>query len=164
MSTQAPRLGQRRCPVLEGTPRHCGAVVRPGHLMCGRHWSQVPVDLRTPVLRTWGRWQRTHEDPDWDAYMTARHAALQHFLDQDGEARATPSLSLTWADLDDAALVLVHLGDRRSPIAAGFQLEQLERACAERRGAVLLLVLELREPEQRQHEERSQKRIEVGSP
>lgn len=114
MNTQAPRLGQRECPVLEGTPKHCKATVRPEYLMCGRHWAQVPVDLRSPVWATWRAWQRASTDDRWDAYMTARAAALQHFIDQDAEARSIPSLSLTWADLDDAALVLVVAPDGAS--------------------------------------------------
>lgn len=114
MTTQAPRLGQRECPVLEGTPKACKATVRPGHLMCGRHWAQVPVDLRSAVWSTWRAWERAATDDRWDQYMTARAAALQHFIDQDAEARATPSLSLTWDDLDDAALVLVVAPDGTS--------------------------------------------------
>jgi hypothetical protein len=121
MNTQAPRLGQRECPVLEGTTKACKATVRPGHLMCARHWSQVPVDLRTEVWRTWRGWQRASTDDRWDAYMVARAAALQHFLDQDAEARATPSLSLTWEDLDKVAHVLqtVWADLRDAPVVDG---------------------------------------------
>lgn len=115
MTTQAPRLGQRECPVLEGTPRHCKATVRPGHLMCGRHWARVPKDVQNEVWRTWRAWQRTSTDDRWDAYMAARDAALAHFTDQDTTDRATPSRSgLTWDDLDAAALVLVVAPDGTS--------------------------------------------------
>jgi hypothetical protein len=107
VATQAPRVSGRECPVLEGTPDHCAATVRPGHLMCGRHWAQVPVDLRSEVWRTWHGWQRASTDDRWDAYMVARAAALQNFVDERAEHRATPSLSLTWDDLDGAELVLV---------------------------------------------------------
>lgn len=44
--------------------------------MCPTHWRRVPVGLRTDVLRAWGRWNETHEDIDWDAYLAARSAAL----------------------------------------------------------------------------------------
>lgn len=119
MSTQAPRVGGRECPVLEGTPAHCKATVRPGHLMCTRHWAHVPVDIRSAVWGAWRAWQRTSTDARWDAYMTARAAALQHFTDQAAEERATPSRSLTLEDLDDAALVLVVAPDGTSRLWYG---------------------------------------------
>lgn len=107
MTTQAPRLGRRECPVREGTPNHCKATTRPGHLMCGRHWAQVPKDVQTLVWRTWRAWQRTMTDDRWGDYMDARQQALDHFTREDADRAATPSAGLTWDDLDAAALVLV---------------------------------------------------------
>jgi len=114
MTTQAPRLGQRRCPVLEGTPNACGRVVRPGHLMCAAHWREVPTPIRESVWRRWRAWQRTSTDTAWDHYMQARDEALRHFIEQDHEARAIPSAALTWDELDEAALVLVVAPDGSS--------------------------------------------------
>lgn len=132
MTTQAPRLGQRECPVREGTPNHCKATTRPGHLMCGRHWSEVPSDLRAEVWRTWKAWQRTMTEPRWDAYMIARNAALDHFTREDAERAATPSAGLTWDDLDGATLVLVVAPDGSSRMwfggdrdAAGYVLRKV---------------------------------------
>lgn len=111
MNTQAPRVGGRECPVREGTPDHCKATVRPEHLMCGRHWAQVPVELRTLVWSSWRAWQRASTDARWDVYMENRQAALDHFTQQDQTRAATPSEGLDWDELDQAALVLVVASD-----------------------------------------------------
>lgn len=107
MTTQAPRVGGRECPVLENTPHHCKATVRPEYLMCGRHWANLPITLRRPVWATWRAWQRASTDTNWDAYMTARAAALQHYIDLSDRYRAVPSMTLTLEDLDAAELVLI---------------------------------------------------------
>jgi hypothetical protein len=119
VSTQAPRAGGRECPVLEGTPDHCKATVRPGHLMCARHWAQVPVDVRSTVWSRWRAWQRASTDDRWDQYMEARASALQHFVDEHDRYRGTPSMSLTLEDLDAAALVLVVAVDGTSRLWSG---------------------------------------------
>lgn len=62
---------RRECPV-DACPR----TVRPGHLMCGAHWRLVPKGLQSDVWSTWRKWQRTMDDDDWAAYLTARDAAL----------------------------------------------------------------------------------------
>lgn len=62
---------RRECPV-DACPR----TVRPGHLMCATHWRQVPKGLQNDVWSTWRKWQRTMDDDDWTAYLTAREAAL----------------------------------------------------------------------------------------
>lgn len=68
--------GERReCPVPTQTGR-CGGYTAPGQLMCRHHWRRVPTGLRTEVWRTWGRWQETHQDTDWTAYLAARDDAL----------------------------------------------------------------------------------------
>lgn len=132
MTTQAPRVGGRECPVREGTPDQCKATVRPGHLMCGRHWAQVPTAIREAVWRRWRAWQRTSTDTAWDHYMEARQEALDHFTQQDATHAATPSEGLTLEELDEAALVLVvatdghtrmwHGGDN---VAAGKVLQRV---------------------------------------
>jgi hypothetical protein len=61
----------RGCPV-----DPCPRTVRPGHLMCASHWRQVPKDTQAQVWSTWRKWNRTHGDDDWAAYMTARETAL----------------------------------------------------------------------------------------
>lgn len=109
MTTQAPRVGARRCPIIydpgsTNQPVTCGGAVRAGHLMCPRHWAQVPKPIQNDVWRTWRAWNRDGTDEQWVAYEKARDAALDvHRPTTPG----TPSESLTWDDLDAAALVLV---------------------------------------------------------
>lgn len=104
MATQAPRLPGsvtgRMCPI-----GGCGRTVRPGHLMCAPHWREVPTSLRTQVWGAWRAFQRSSSDADWDQYMHLREKALEHF--EPAEDPLPPSESVTLADLDDAALVLV---------------------------------------------------------
>lgn len=67
----------RECPVtVTSDGATCGAVVRAGHLMCGHHWRAVPKAQRDDVWATLRAWQRGFTDPEWDAYLTARTAAL----------------------------------------------------------------------------------------
>lgn len=44
--------------------------------MCRHCWARVPTDVRLTALKTWGIWNETHEDTDWDAFLTARSAAF----------------------------------------------------------------------------------------
>lgn len=39
----------------------CGTPVRPGLYACGGCWRRIPGDLRTAILRAWGR--RLHGEP-----------------------------------------------------------------------------------------------------
>lgn len=65
---------------LHGDPRSCptgcGRTVRPGHLMCAACWREVPKAEQRDVWRTWRTFQRVMTDDAWDAYQTARTAAL----------------------------------------------------------------------------------------
>lgn len=65
---------RRECPITR-----CPRTVRPGHLMCGVHWRQVPREIQTLVWSSWRSWNRTHSDDAWEAYTDARLAALRIF-------------------------------------------------------------------------------------
>lgn len=55
----------------------CGAGKHPDHLMCRRHWFQVPPLLRSRVWRTW---RALESDPGNEekhaAYQAARDEAI----------------------------------------------------------------------------------------
>lgn len=66
-------------------PTGCGRKVRPGHLMCGTCWSEVPRELQRDVLSTWRklsaeRHRRPRDMDTWGealaAYESAKDAAL----------------------------------------------------------------------------------------
>lgn len=71
-------------------PSGCGRSARPGHLMCGPCWAEVPRHLQNEVMRTWRAYGRAHKartglgTPEQNdairkarvAYQEARDAAL----------------------------------------------------------------------------------------
>jgi len=66
---------RRECPI-GGELYSCSRTVKAGHLMCPYHWRQVPKNLQSDVWRTWRKFNRTHADDDWKAYLEARLAAI----------------------------------------------------------------------------------------
>ena len=68
---------QRDCPV------GCGRTARPGHLMCGPCWAEVPRELQRDVYRTWRALQATRsrarqfgKTKALEDYQAARDAAI----------------------------------------------------------------------------------------
>lgn len=62
----------RPCPVAR-CDRSVPAV---GKLTCAPHWHALSRELQRAVLATWRGWCRAHTDEAWQAYTTARTAAL----------------------------------------------------------------------------------------
>ena len=65
----------------------CAARVRPGHLMCVPHWSDLPRALRRAVNRTWRRLGRVRTLEAALEYRGARDAAVVHFTGLPSPAR-----------------------------------------------------------------------------
>lgn len=60
--------------VLVRTCPGCGVRIRPGMYACGHDWRRLPPDLRTDILRAWGRRQRGVDGADSE-HETAKTAA-----------------------------------------------------------------------------------------
>jgi hypothetical protein len=52
----------------------CGAAIPRRHLMCSRHWHELPSDLRDEVLRTFSEWMG--QQANATAYLIARLKAI----------------------------------------------------------------------------------------
>lgn len=64
-------------------PTGCGRTLRPGHLMCGTCWREVPRHLQQDVMRTWrvySRYTGIQQSPERRQsrldYQAARDAAI----------------------------------------------------------------------------------------
>jgi hypothetical protein len=57
-------------------PTGCGRTVKPGHLMCGPCWREVPKHLQVDVWRTWRAYDKEPSDQRFMEYSAAREAAV----------------------------------------------------------------------------------------
>jgi hypothetical protein len=74
---------QRKCIALK-----CGNRVSDRYLMCGRHWSMVPQDVRVGLWREYfyGVRKKKHPTPEYEAAVVAAQMAVQE--KQGGKANA----------------------------------------------------------------------------